>query len=439
MATQTTHYSLYKPTVNGDEAQWGTYLNYNADRLDVELDSLSQRIDGVAGVNTAQATSIESLNTNNQNQADQISTLQQSDSARGTAIVDLTGRVSNNETAITALQTSGGGGGGGASLTSGSVVTDYLANSSVTHDKLAIDSVRSIHIETAAVVADGIAANAVENRHIKADAVGSSQIADDAVLGTHILGNQIDETHIKATLALVPKAQATDGDKVLFNDATTGLRWKRQNKVLKVAKYTDIFVNQGDTEPGDLLVIENGGTAGGSGANDYPAVISGLPAPASLDAGSVFLSNVASPSTPTHYTTLYTGSNGVVNVDTTNPVRAVFELADGSSYTVPLPQFSINSESEITGANIATNDYLALYDRTASAQKKIQLQELGVAMGWGSTVIEGGDGGGIINTLGIILGFEVDTESGSLIMKSTGGFTNQTAFIDSTGDFILVG
>jgi hypothetical protein len=439
MATQTTNYALNKPTVNGDESQWGTLLNYNFDRIDIELGNVNARVDGSNTTNAATSQTVATINTTLAAQSQQINALQQADSATDTSVTDLTTRIGAAETTISALQASSGSGGSGASLTAGSVVTLYLADGSVTTDKLAVDSVTSTAIETAAVVADGIAANAVENRHIKEDAVDSIHIADDAVLGTHILGNQIDASHITATLSLVPNPQAADGDKVLFNDATTGLRWKRQNKVLKIAKYTDLFVNQGDTEPGDLLVIENGGTAGGSGANDYPAVISGLPTPASLDAGSVFLSNVASPSTPTHYTTLYTGSNGVVNVNTNDPTRAIFELADGSSYTVPLPQFSINSESEITGANIATNDYLALYDRSASAQKKIQLQELGVQMGWGSTVIEGGDGGGVINTLGIILGFEVDTESGSLIMKSTGGFTTQTAFIDSTGDFILVG
>ena len=59
-----------------------------------------------------------------------------------------------------------------------------------------------------------------------------------------------------------------------------------------------------------------------------------------------------------------------------------------------------------------------------------------------ATVI-GGDGGGtggaIQNQLGIVLGFEINTLTGELVMTSTGGFTNNTAYIDSNGDFILVG
>lgn len=441
MATQTTNYSLYLPAVNGDENQWGQYLNYNSQRLDVELNNLDQRVDGVAASIASTDVSLSNVSATVTAQGSLISALQQDDSAQDTSITSLGDRVSQAELAISTLQSTGGSGGGsGTSLTNGSVVTAYIAFGAVTDEKLAEDSVTAFAIETAAVTSDAIANNAVAGRHIQADAVGTSQIADDAIIGTHIADDQVQPHHIVGTHVLAPAPGSNDADKVLYNDDNYGLRWKRQNKVTRVTKYADMFLNTQDVEPGDLFVIENAGSAGGSGANDYPFSINGVVTPNSLDASSVFLANISTPASPADFTTLYTGSNGVIDVDTTDPLRAVFELADGTSYTVNLPTFSINSETEITGANIAGNDYAMVHDRSNNVQRKIQLQELGIAMGWGSVVIEGGDGsGGLINSFGIITGFEVDPVSGSLIMNSTGGFTSQTAYINNDGDFILTG
>lgn len=440
MATQTTNYSLYKPTVNGDENVWGTYWNYNADRLDVELNTLQGSIDGVAGTAAATNVTVSDLSGTVTTIANQVSALQQDDTAQDTSITALTDRVSSAELKITTLQAGGGGGGSGAALTNGSVVTAYIADNAITAVKLAVDSVTNTAIETAAVNTDSIANDAIVNRHLSDDCITRSEIKEDEVLSVHIADQQVSTEHITSTHVLAPKPGASDIDKVLYNDEHDGLKWKRSNKVTTLQKYTDLFANTGDVDPGDLFVIANAGTAGGSGANDYPTSIGGEATPVSLDASSVFLANRSAPSNVSHYTTLYTGSNGVTNVNTTNPVVAVFELADGTSYNVPLPQFSINSENTIAGANCAANDYLAVYDRSASQQKKVELQELGQAMGWGSVVIEGGGGAdGLINTFGIITGFEVDTASGSLLMNSTGGFTSQTANIDSNGDFLLTG
>lgn len=441
MATQTTNYSLYLPTVNGDENTWGTFINYNSQRLDVELNNLDQRVDGVASNIASLNSTLSNVSANVSTLSSSFNALQQDDSAQDSSITSLGDRISQAELAISTLQSTGGSGGGSeVSLTNGSVVTAYIAFRAVTDEKLAEDSVTAFAIETAAVTSDAIANNAVAGRHIQADAVGTSQIADDAVIGTHIADDQIQPQHIVGTHVLAPVPTAADGDKVLYNDNNYGLRWKRQNKVTRITRYTDLFVNTSDIEPGDLFVITNGGDSGGSGTYDYPVSVSGVATPNSIDANSVFLANTSSPSSPSDWTTLYIGANGVVDVDTNDPLRAVFELADGTSYTVPLPSFSINAETEITGANIAGNDYAMVHDRSNNVQRKIQLQELGIAMGWGSVVIEGdGGGGGLVNSFGIITGFEVDPVSGSLIMNSTGGFSSQTAFINTDGDFILTG
>lgn len=438
MATQTSNFSLYKPEVGGDEDTWGTLWNFNADTLDLQLNALSVRIDTNANSVAAVDSSITDTNANVLALTGQINALQQADQNHAVEYSALVGRMSSAETKITQLQNTPSS--GGASLSTGSITSTYLADDAVTPAKLADDAVTTAAIETAAVTSDSIANSNVLNRHIADYQITESKLAVDSITSTHIQDNAIGLNHILASHTVVPKPGAGDGDKILYNDDNYGLMWKRQARVTKVTKYTDLFANNDTTEPGDLLIVLNGGSAGGTtGSFDYPVSFNNEATPTQIYDNSVFLANVEAPSAPSGYTTLYTGFNGVVNVDTSDPLRAVFELADGSSYTVNLPQFSIQGENEITGSGIAANDYLAIYDRSSGSQKKIQLQELGVGMSWGSTVIQSADGTGIINTLGIILGFTVEPESGALVMESTGGFTSSTAYIDSSGDFILVG
>jgi len=57
MATNTTTYSFQKPTVGGDDNNWGTYLNQNWDDVDDLLDGTST-VTGMAITNAALTTPI---------------------------------------------------------------------------------------------------------------------------------------------------------------------------------------------------------------------------------------------------------------------------------------------------------------------------------------------------------------------------------------------
>jgi hypothetical protein len=53
--TQTPNYSLYKPTVNADNDQWGNHLNANADTIDTQLKTIANTA-GVVSFNTRTGT-----------------------------------------------------------------------------------------------------------------------------------------------------------------------------------------------------------------------------------------------------------------------------------------------------------------------------------------------------------------------------------------------
>jgi len=441
MATQTTTWQLWKPTINGDQDSWGIYLNFNADKIENALNALTLRIDSNVSTLATLDESIGNINANLTAKANQISELQQYDQDNDSDISEITNRVTTLEYNVTQL-TGSVQNISPSNLTTGSVISTYIAAGAVTTAKIADDAITTAKIAASAVDSTEINTSAVLSRHIGEDQILAHHLADDQIKQNHIDDYAVQPEHVNVNYVLVPKPDANaDGDKYLYNDDTTGLGWRRSSRVTKVQNYSKLFVDTQSIEPGDLLIIQNGGTAGGSGINDWPTTINNEVTPATLDATSVFLANIEAPSSPSHYTTLYTGQNGVANVITTNN-KATFVLEDGTSYDVSFPSFNVNELTAIPSSSITENDYAVVFDRSANAQRKVQLQDIALALGWGATVI-GGDGGGtggsIQNQLGIVLGFEINTLTGELVMTSTGGFTNNTAYIDSNGDFILVG
>ena len=487
MPNLTTHYQLKKPIVNSvdEENQWGTYLNQSLDLVDSALNNLAQAVANVS--TTSLSTSITNIASDVQTNAGNISSVNTTllnlkdgntsltISGISDELNNLSGKITTLTNQVAGIDTSGPASG--------------VADGTITSAKLTAEAVTTAKIAGAAVTEGKIAQAAVTTVKIADGAITGPKIVDDAITGQKIAAGAINTTHISSTHTIIPKPSAADSGKNLFYDGDlSAMIWRRQNGVTQVANYAAIFSTAG-IEKGDVVVVNNGGTSGGSGANDYLATIGGVATPAELDANSVFLALSATPGNPNQILTLFTGSNGVTNV-TTNQAgdQATFTLEDGTTYNVPLPVFQLNN---LSAGTMNDEDFLVFYDVSLGLQKKITATDFSAALGLAQgsifatnaqgdladTALQPGNnisqltnnenyltqtqvdqriqsytsqqgfltstdtnlaegGGGGVNVIGAIVNMTINN-SGSLVLNHTGNFTNLNTFINSQNHLIF--
>ena len=487
MPNLTTHYQLKKPIVNSvaEENQWGTYLNQSLDLVDSALNNLAQAVANVS--TTSLSNSIENLQSDIQTNSSNISAVNTNllnlkdgntsltISGISDELNNLSGRITTLSNTVDGIDTSG--------------VASGVADGTITTVKIAAEAVTTAKIAGAAINEGKIAQGAVTTVKIVDGAITGPKIIDDAITGQKIADGAIDTTHIPSTHTIIPKPSTADAGKTLFYDGdTNSMIWRWQTGVTQVANYAAIFSTAG-IEKGDVVVVNNGGIAGGIAANDYASSIGGVATPAELDANSVFLALSQTPGNPNQLLTLFTGSNGVTNV-TTNQAgdQATFTLEDGTTYDVPLPVFQLN---DLDLGTMETTDFLVFYDRSLGLQKKITAADFSSALNLAQgsifatnaqgdladTALQPGDnisqltnnenyltqtqvdqriqnytsqagfltstdtnlaegGGGGVNVIGAIVNMTINN-SGHLVLNHTGNFTNLNTFINSENHLIF--
>jgi len=487
MPNLTTHYQLKKPIVNSvaEENQWGTYLNQSLDLVDSALNNLATAVASVSTTSLtasianvqeglqANTNNISALNTN-------ITNLKGGNTSLTIAgisdeLTSLSSQITNLSNTVDGIDTSG--------------VASGVADGTITTAKIASEAVTTAKIAGAAINESKLAQNAVTTVKIKDEAITGPKIKDAAITGGKIADGAIDTTHISSSYTIIPKPGVADAGKNLFYDGDQQtIVWRRQNGVTQLANYAAIFSATG-IEKGDIVVVNNGGIAGGIGTNDYATAIGGFATPAELDANSVFLALTQTPANPSHLLTLFTGSNGVTDVSTNQAGdTATFTLEDGTTYDIDLPIFNLNN---LSVGSLNTEDYLLFYDKSLGQQKKITAVDFSSALnlaqgsifataeqgdladtavqpganvsiftndanfltqtqvdqriadytaqqGFITSVdaLDGGSGGGT-NLIGAIVNITLRTTDNHLVLNHTGNFTSTNTFINSDNHLIF--